>query len=106
MVGDEAVYMQKYRIAIQTVDGGNYKHKHNIMFMTDDISKVIKKIRKSIDDEIEKNMINFNKFAYNKHKKSNLKEIIRSDKFDRHAVGKDIKYDEYIENEQFFALHD
>lgn len=41
-----------------------------------------------------------------KAEKQKLKDFIRSDKFDRHAAGADISYEDFIDNERWFALRE
>lgn len=91
--------MQKYRIAIQTVTGKQYRHYHNIVLSTDDIVRVIKLIRGAAHKEIKNAEVEFNKYLSRKTKNKMFKEIIASDLYDKKAKGKDISHEEFLKNE-------
>lgn len=42
----------KFRIAIQSVSLGQYRHEHNVMLESKDIKQVIRKVRLALKSEI------------------------------------------------------
>ena len=44
----------KFRIAIQSIENGKYKHEHNIMLESNSLEKIIKKSREALKEEIDK----------------------------------------------------
>ena len=76
----------KYRIAVQEIEGNNFRHVHNIMFESEDLKSSIKKIRDSIKPEIEERVRLFNEWKH----MSIVKEMAGSEEIDWEAKGNDI----------------
>lgn len=107
--------MTKYRIAIHEFGQKKVKHKfrikpkdfRNIMIDSDQsIDKIRDEIIKAVEQHHEKWKNGFINDEVNKIQKKKMKEIIDSDKFDKHAVGQDIECEEFIRNEIDFEVRD
>ena len=96
----------KFRITIQKVDCGKYSHTHNIMCETENLELLIKKIRKSIESEIESREQLLAEYINNRQADIYDKLISKTPKgvIDFKAKGKDIGKKEYLINEISFEL--
>lgn len=97
----------KLRIAIQKVKGKQYKHIHNIMLETKKPQETIKKIRKTLQKEINQREEKLIQWIQTR-KKTFIKEIIEEipeDLIDWKSKGKDINKEEYLENEIWFEVN-
>jgi len=91
----------KYRIAVQEIDGSKFKHVHNIMLESSNLKSTIKKIRSSIQPEIQERVRLFNEWKH----LSIVQEMKDEELIDWEAKGDDISKEEYLENEIFFEVN-
>lgn len=91
----------KIRIAIQEIKANKYKHKHNIVLETDNITEIIKRIREELKLEIRKREEELLQYINNRQKSmyKRIAEETDKDLIDWKSKGKDITKEQYIENE-------
>lgn len=91
----------RFRIAIQSIKEGKYKHEHNVMLEAESLEEIIRKTRECLKEEIQKREELLIQWLSERQKDMYEKIISETDKdlIDWKAKGKDISKEEYIKNE-------
>lgn len=97
--------LTKFRLKLEKVENGKYKHMHNIVIESDDELVVIKKVQAVLFQEIWERQKNLLIWA-NRRRKNYVKRLmdeIPDDLIDWASKGKDISKEEFLENEIFLT---
>lgn len=96
----------KFRIKVEELSNGKFKHKYNLMVESSSVKKIISKINNALEEEYELRMELLAEWI-NERSVSGVKKILRDTDKDKLSVqfrGKDISEAEYLENEIYFEV--